>query len=468
MNCLIENIGGLDCAVFTLFGQSFLYSANTLTYFPITNCAKDLLLCKSYFENESADNVILRKYSYREIELTISKLKEFKQNQVLALPSFRTPENLLFGDYYLKLVPTRRCNLHCNYCFADKTGKDTDMSLDVAKKAINYFVFSFVPKNAKRYIIDLTGAGEPLLRLDFILEVNRYVQEIKRQQKINIFCQLATNGMLLTPDVSRELKDNMILFGVSLDGDKKSSISARRGLDYDVVKRNVQLVDDKQFFGLAATYSNSNHNFIHIFKTLNAFCPGAIGMKPVRLPESCKESINSDNIESIKHSYNKFMFWMYKQLSIGNAALFHTFMSGEDYFAKFLKTVIRPFRLFYRCSAGLNSFAVDMTGNILICPAFIMNPDGVIGSIDSGIDSVKLNFLRECYADKISYCKRCWARYVCAGECFSVGYMNHREFVKPATSMCHLKKHLIQLSVYFWTILRYEHPDIYSHCLEIY
>lgn len=61
MNCLIENIGGLDCAVFTLFGQSFLYSANTLTYFPITNCARDLLLCKSYFDNECADKTILKK-----------------------------------------------------------------------------------------------------------------------------------------------------------------------------------------------------------------------------------------------------------------------------------------------------------------------------------------------------------------------------------------------------------------------
>ena len=33
-----------DAAVFSVLGQSFLFSANTLTYFPLTECARDLLM----------------------------------------------------------------------------------------------------------------------------------------------------------------------------------------------------------------------------------------------------------------------------------------------------------------------------------------------------------------------------------------------------------------------------------------
>ena len=39
----LENI---DAAVFSVMGQSFLFSANTLTYFPLTECAADLLLAE--------------------------------------------------------------------------------------------------------------------------------------------------------------------------------------------------------------------------------------------------------------------------------------------------------------------------------------------------------------------------------------------------------------------------------------
>lgn len=60
------------------------------------------------------------------------------------------------------------------------------MNLKTAKSAINFFLFNFVPNYAEKIIIDLTGCGEPLLRLDFIIAVNNYVKQIKKE-KISIF-----------------------------------------------------------------------------------------------------------------------------------------------------------------------------------------------------------------------------------------------------------------------------------------
>lgn len=273
MKRFCKQLNNLDAVIFTVMGQSFLFSANTLTYFPITECAKDILLT-SDFENTEIETVIYQKYSQKEIDLTCKKLKEFKESNVLSEINIHEKGNLYYSDYYLKLVQSTRCNLNCLYCFAKKD-KKFDMSVETAKKAILFFLDNFVPDDKRRYIIDLTGSGEPLLRLDFILKVNDFVQELKKERNINIFCQLATNGMLLTKETSSLLKKKCILFGVSLDGEKEISEKNRTGLKYDVVAKNINDMDNKDFFGLAATYSGNNHDFIQIFKSLFAFTPEA-------------------------------------------------------------------------------------------------------------------------------------------------------------------------------------------------
>lgn len=466
MKRFCKQLENLDVVVFTIMRQSFLFSANTLTYFPITECAKDILLTQDFRINE-INNEILKKYSKKEIEKTYLKLEEFKKNNVIVSIKKHKKGEIYYNDYILKLVQSTRCNLNCSYCFAKKD-KNFDMTVETAKKAILFFLDKFVPDDKRRFIIDLSGAGEPLLRIDFIIEVNDFVLKIKEKRNINIFCQLATNGMLLTKNISSLLKKKSILFGLSIDGEKEISEKNRIGLKYDLVAENVKEMENKDFFGIAATYSANNHDFIRIFKTLYKFEPEVIGMKPVRLLADDKNSITLKNIEGIKDSYDLFARWIYKQLVGGNKKYFETFMKSEDFFTRFLKATIRPIRLFYRCSAGINSFAVDSNNHIIICPAFIGKKDGILGNLETGFDIKKKKRMENLYADNIKYCNRCWARYTCAGECFAVGFNNNGAMEEPVESMCELKKYLIQLSIYFWTCLRFEHENIYKDCLRKY
>lgn len=484
-----KQLEGTDAAVFSVMDQAFLFSGNTLTYFPLTDFATDMFLSGDY-KSEWKDEFIEKyspKYSEKEIRTTFEKFAEFFKSGVLIPAKLDEKPNLHFKDYYLKLVQSTRCNLHCGYCFSRKSA-EFDMSVETAKKTILQFVDEFVPKTdgEKRYIIDLTGSGEPLLRLDFILEVNDFVLQLKKERNINIFCQLATNGMLLSKKVSSLLKKKCILFGVSLDGAKDVSEKNRAGLNYDLVSKNIREMENKDFFGLAATYSGNNHDFINIFKTLLAFGPEVVGMKPVRLSEDNPNSINKNNIEEIKNSYDRFAKWLYKQLVSGNSSnrnssngnapqknpkkneVFNAFAASEDYFARFLKITLHPLRLFYRCSAGVNAYAVDGKENIIICPAFIGKEEGIIGNLNTGIFPEKKAILENMYADKIEKCKSCWARYTCGGECFAVSQQSGGKIGEPNETMCELKKYLIQLSVYFWTALRFSHEDIYQECLKKY
>lgn len=440
-----------DAAIFSVLNQSFLYSTNTLAYFPLTDCARDILLC---------DSLLSKKYSSYEIQATKEKLKDFYADGVISKISLHEKGEIYYGDYYLKLVLSTKCNLYCSYCFARKSS-EFDMSFETAKKAILFFVEKFVPDKNRRIVIDLSGSGEPLLNLELILKINQFVLSLKEKLKINIFCQFASNGMLLDSKKSSLLKKNGILFGVSLDGNKIETEKYRSGLDYEKVCENIRRIENKDFFGIGATYSAENHDFVQIFKTLCSFNPEVVGMKPVRLNVKNPNAINENSIEKIKDSYDIFAKWIYKQLCFGNKKYFYTFYKSEDFFVRFLKATLKPLRLFYRCSAGINSFAVDSKENILICPAFIGNNNAIIGNLDCGIFPAKRKVLENFYADKIDFCKNCWARYVCGGECLAVSYENFKVFEKPEKSMCELKKYLIELSVWFWTNLKFEKPEIY-------
>lgn len=460
MNSLCTTLEPFDCAVFTIMGNAFLYSASTLSYLPLTDCARDILIDCMYLKTGYCSNFVVEKYRKNEIELTLKKIGEFRSAGIIAPYHKFESTNIQFGDFYLKLIPTLRCNLKCSYCFCTSKTTESDMSVETAKTAIDFFIMKFAAPGG-RIIVDFTGAGEPLLRLDFILKVNEYVLLIKQKKHINIFSQFASNGMLLTPEVSSILKKNMILYGVSLDGDREESCRARKGLNYDLVIKNIVDMENKQYFGLAATYSGNNYNLINIFETLYKLGPEAIGMKPVRLLPDENGAITMDNIDVLKQSYNKFCLWLIEHIVHDDERLVSVLLSGEDYFVRFLKIVIRHSRLFYRCSSGLSSIAVDSSGNILICPAFVNSTSQILGNIYDGINFEAKKRFQSYYADKISYCEKCWARYACGGECFSVGYSNNKELVKPVKAMCELKKYLIQLSVYFWLTLQYDYPESY-------
>lgn len=456
-----------DCAVFTILGEHFLYSASAVTYFALTDCARDVLLDKTYLLSRTCSSSVYSTYSMREIELTAKKLEEIRRTGIIVPRAVRTPGDLSYSDYCLKLLPTRRCNLSCAYCFNTTKSPQWDMSVETAKEAIDFFIDHFAAAGS-RIIVDFTGAGEPLLRLDFILEVNDYVLQIRERRSINIFSQFATNGMLLKPKISALLKKKMIMYGISIDGDKTASCQARTGLDYDLIVSNIVNMANRQYLGLAATFSARNHDLISIFETLYRLDPEVIGMKPVRLLPNTDGAITMDTVAAIMNSYTEFCVWLLNRVSAGDEKVFSTLMNGEDYFVRFLKIVIRRNKLFYRCSAGLSAIAVDSNGNILICPAFIREESLIIGNIRNGIDPDAQARLRGYYADNIPYCRDCWARYACGGECFAVGYSNNLELTKPVQSMCVLKKHLIMLSVYFWSSLKRQQPSIYQKVLKKY
>lgn len=101
---------------------------------------------------------------------------------------------------------TNRCNLACKYCYAESSV--ADMSFGTAKKAIDLF-----SRPGDKLKIQFTG-GEPLLRLDLMLEISRYIKEVG----IEALFSIQTNGTLLTQEACIALKEMNCAIGISIDG----------------------------------------------------------------------------------------------------------------------------------------------------------------------------------------------------------------------------------------------------------
>ncbi len=222
---------------------------------------------------------------------TWKTLKEIKLAKNVIIPNSQTKKfiDLLFKKSYLQtyktdsapnfyytsnmlsLVHTQRCNLNCKYCFAKQKNKNFDMTLETARNSINKFLTKFA-KIGNSITIDLTGAGEPLLNKEFLINIITYISEL-RNKGLNISAALITNGMLLNTQWADFFEKNKVFWAISLDGDKEHHEYSRKGADYNKITLNYLSAKKKiktkwLHYGIRATYHSENCNLIEIFESL--------------------------------------------------------------------------------------------------------------------------------------------------------------------------------------------------------
>jgi uncharacterized protein len=101
----------------------------------------------------------------------------------------------------LTLAPTIQCNFRCSYCF--ETHRQ-----EVMTPAVEADLVRFIAEKARtvRAINTTWFGGEPLLQLDTLERVQRFINELGAARGITICRAIVTNGYLLTTDVSRRLQ----------------------------------------------------------------------------------------------------------------------------------------------------------------------------------------------------------------------------------------------------------------------
>jgi radical SAM protein with 4Fe4S-binding SPASM domain len=118
------------------------------------------------------------------------------------------------------LVITEYCNLGCSYCYEKGYHNKNKMSIDIAKKTIDYLYSQAVSSNSKDVSITFFG-GEPMLNYDVIETIYEYGNSIFKDD-IKLILSIITNGTILTDKhydlFQKMIKDNNFSVQLSIDG----------------------------------------------------------------------------------------------------------------------------------------------------------------------------------------------------------------------------------------------------------
>ncbi|MCK5580426.1 MAG: radical SAM protein [Candidatus Omnitrophica bacterium] len=370
----------------------------------------------------------------------------------------------------LDLFFTRKCNLHCHYCFLHKEGTDnvTLGTLDEGslKKSID-ILFSYP---GKKKAISFMG-GEPTLEFPLIKKIYNYAKNEANKKNITLIASLVTNGTFLNQEMVDFFIKNKISFRISIDGDRLTHDQNRpfksnpKKSSFDQIIRNIDRIN----FGdlpLAASM---------------VLIPN--GTK--RLLENL-DFLNNKGFVWIDFVPDLYANWQERDLEkIRNAM-----KNFESYYIKLVKGGGKTFktsllRRFVNDESGnklsvCGKIHIDVDKNFYLCDrAFALEKKPrekyIVGNIQEGIDNNKRlqlldkignDFFKESGLD----CLKCkYYKYCCCPIGLYIYYLNLEKLNKIKQGQSFLKSFCEILKIYIEANLRIKKALRYNlNFIELY
>jgi radical SAM protein with 4Fe4S-binding SPASM domain len=353
---------------------------------------------------------------------------------------------------------TNRCNLNCLHCHQDSspTSSQSELTTSQAFRVIDNM------SDAGVAILTFSG-GEPLLRKDLY-------EAIKRADDNGMFCTIASNGTLITPEVARKLAGAGVKrVEIGLDGARAEThdfLRNRPGSFKATLKgiRNCAALD---FDELATTMTMHSKNINELTETmdlaeklgatrfyLNRLIPAGRGVEASYLDPTPAEKRYALEIlykkfyKSVTEGlgmqcYARGMTY-YARLgyerskgevfTVSEALSGHENMLQEKFGHEISKVVSRLATGFTGCSVGLTYAGVTASGDLLPCvPAPISLGNLLQEKLETiWVHNELLNHIRNRKALK-GFCKSCAYSGLCGG-CRYTAYVASGDWLGPDTS----------------------------------
>ena len=330
---------------------------------------------------------------------------------------------------------TNECNLHCSYCYLDKTSET--MPLELGLIAIDAACRSAVLHGFHRIKLKLAG-GEPTLVMPLVLKLHDYAKMKTTETGLDLQAVVLSNGVQLTRDMAERLLGRKMRLMISMDGvgsphDEQRSFPGGKpssSLVIEGIERAISM-------GLTPEISvtMTAHNAPHLRPFLewilergipfhlnfyrenghSAACYAALRLK--------EEMVLSGLIEAYTAIAERF-----PTRSLLGCLLDHTNMYV-------------PHR--YTCGAGHNYLVIDHHGHIAKCQMDIGRSVTTIWDPDPLLDirQDKLG-LQNPAVEKREGCFDCEWRYWCAGGCPLETYRATGRY-DVQSPKCHIYRQLI-------------------------
>ena len=346
------------------------------------------------------------------------------------------------------------CNLRCTYCFAGDGdyGEPSIMSVELAKKAIQYFV-----KDRSDLHIVFFG-GEPLLNFNLIEKI---VDWCESQMSKRFSYGITTNGVLLKQSILSFFKKYNFALKISYDG---PLLQAKQRIG-TTNKLNLGMLTEKK---LAKYYEALSQ--LKSLKIRSTLCPDSLSQA-------------FDNIISVLNSQTyRFAFarasspderLKFSRLDIEKLnkileKIVDYYLEKEDFHSllqlsnlnKFIKMVHRGDYHRNYCGAGINYLSISTSGGFFLCHRFTEDREESLGNLDEGLDLNKAKKISEFRAGNAEPCRSCWMRNFCGGGCFHEHKTANRSITKVDPMFCLLQDAELRQSIRVYLHLKHEAPEL--------
>jgi uncharacterized protein len=307
---------------------------------------------------------------------------------------------------------TNQCNLRCVYCFISKT--PNIMTDEVAKKTITKLLIDGKKNNFQELNIIFSG-GECMLEFKRIKKLLEFGIIEAKKLSMKILFTILTNGVLLTEESARFIKQNNIGIGVSLDGLEKYNDSQRAFSNgtgsFKYVEKGIKTLT-KYNVEFSITITITSQNVKHIPQFIKYCIDNKISFH-LNLYHENDFSPNDTLIideDILIPSLKKSLRYVYKH--IHQVPLQGT----SNIFGRI--DLSRPH--LHACGVGRSYTTISHDGTIASCP---MSIDYSIGSIKDNdvVQTMKtksfMNSLKKPIINDVGECMKCRWRYVCSGGC---------------------------------------------------
>jgi uncharacterized protein len=335
-------------------------------------------------------------------------------------PAERPPATHLAGPPRPRIVTlllTSACNLRCAYCYAAAGDRPaTFMPLETARRAIDFAAANAAAAGAASFQVDYHGAGEPTQHWAVLQESHLYARGVAQAKGLRLHSSLTTNGVL--NDAKRAwLVSHLDGATVSFDGLPEVQNVNRRlasgGGSSDAVLTTFRAFDRAGFrysIRMTATAESLPRLSQSVAYICRRFRPRGIQVEPVYRMGRGRDQASAETAAFVE------AYRAARRTSAKAARLLR--FSGAR-----LGTLTDRF-----CGVANDNFCVSPSGNVSACHEVAGERQpwaerffyGRPSAAGSGYD-----FDERVYADLRAqtvghreYCRGCFAKWNCAGDCF--------------------------------------------------
>jgi uncharacterized protein len=339
------------------------------------------------------------------------------------------------------LFMTTTCNLRCTYCYASAGDTaEKAMPIEVAKQGIR-----FVARNAKElgrpdFEIAYHGGGEPTTHWDVMVESFRYAREVARDLRLAVRGTAASNGVL-----SRQQTEWIVanLDGVSLSFDGLPETHDRHRLTVvgqgssHVVMKTMERFDDASFrYGVRMTVTRDQIAKLpeSVEFVTSRFKPQRIQVEPAYQLGRWRDAPTAETEEFIA----AFRAARERGRTLGHEITFSAARVGllTNHF----------------CGVTQDSFALSPDGNVSGCYEVFSEDDKQAstffygrprpGTDDYEFNLAALDALRALSVEGREFCRGCYAKWHCAGDCLNKAYTESGTTEFLGSARCHITREL--------------------------